>query len=171
MHYAAVGCDMGAIMDIAQRHNLLIVEYSAQCLMATYKGRPLGSIGHIGCISFHATKNFTAGGQGGAVFVNEPSLYEKAEIIYDNGTNRRVFFRGEIPSYGWMVLGSNFPLAEIQAAYLWAQLDQAKQIQSRRLQIWEIYHLLLRPLEQEGHLELMRVPPQRSIMVISSSSS
>lgn len=162
VHYAAVGCDMDAITDIAQRHNLLVVEDAAQCPMTTYKGRPLGSIGHIGCMSFHTTKNFTAGGQGGAVFVNDPSLYEKADIVYDNGTNRRAFFRSEIPRYGWVELGSNFPLAEIQAAYLWAQLDQARHVQSRRLQIWEIYHLLLRPLENEGHLELMRVPPQRS---------
>lgn len=162
VHYAGIGCDMNAIMDIARRHNLLVVEDAAQCPMATYKGRPLGSIGHIGCMSFHATKNFTAGGQGGAVFVNDPSLFERADIVYDNGTNRRAFFRGEIPGYEWKSLGSNFNMPEPQAAYLWAQLDQADQVINRRLAIWDAYHRRLQPLVRSGDLELMSVPPGRA---------
>lgn len=161
VHYAGIGCDMNAIMEVARRHNLLVVEDAAQCPMATYKGRPLGSIGHIGCMSFHATKNFTAGGQGGAVFVNDPSLFERADIVYDNGTNRRAFFRGETPGYEWKSLGSNFFLPEPQAAYLWAQLDQSEQITSRRLSIWDTYHRALQPLVRTGDLELMSVPPGR----------
>jgi dTDP-4-amino-4,6-dideoxygalactose transaminase len=161
VHYAGVGCDMNAIMDIARKHNLLVVEDAAQCPMATYKGRPLASIGHIGCMSFHATKNFTAGGQGGAVFVNDPMLFDRADIIYDNGTNRRAFFRGEVPSYEWKSLGSNFFLPEPQAAYLWAQLDQAEQVITRRLAIWNTYQRELQPLVRSGDLELMSVPPGR----------
>jgi dTDP-4-amino-4,6-dideoxygalactose transaminase len=162
VHYAAIGCDMDPIMEIARKHNLLVVEDAAQCPTATYKGKPLGSIGHIGCMSFHATKNFTSGGQGGAVFVNDPSLYERADIVYDNGTNRRAFFRGEVSSYEWQDLGSNFFLSEVQAAYLWGQLDQALQVSSRRHAIWDAYYEQLQPLTRAGHLELMCVPPERA---------
>lgn len=161
VHYAGIGCDMNAIMTVARKYRLLVVEDAAQCPMSTYKGRPLGSIGHIGCMSFHASKNFTAGGQGGAVFVNDPSLWERADIVYDNGTNRRAFFRGETPGYEWKDLGSNFALPEPQAAYLWAQLNQSEQVTRRRLEIWEIYHKELQPLVRSGDLELMSVPPGR----------
>lgn len=157
MHYAGIGCDMDTIMHIARRHDLLVVEDAAQCPNATRKGKQLGSIGHIGCISFHGTKNITAGGQGGAIFINDPCLVAKAEVIYDNGTNRRAFFRGETENgYEWKSLGSNFILCEAQAAYLWAQMDQSQQIVQRRLQIWNAYHHYLQPLVQIGKMEIMK---------------
>ncbi|KAH7377607.1 TDP-4-keto-6-deoxy-D-glucose transaminase family protein [Pyrenochaeta sp. MPI-SDFR-AT-0127] len=161
MHYGGIGCDMDIIMHIAQRHNILVVEDAAQCPNATWKGKQLGSIGHIGCISFHGTKNITAGGQGGAIFINDPDLVTKAEIIYDNGTNRRAFFRGETKDgYEWRSLGSNFILCEVQAAYLWAQMDQSKQIVQRRLQIWNAYHHYLQPLVRAGKVEAMNTSPE-----------
>lgn len=160
MHYAGIGCDMDTIMDIANQHNLLVVEDAAQCPMAKWKGKQLGSFGHIGCMSFHGTKNMTAGGQGGAIFINHPSLVLKAEIVYDNGTNRRAFFRGETGGgYEWKSLGSNFILCEVQAAYLWAQIDQSERILQRRLQIWSAYYDSLQPLVQSGHIETMKQPP------------
>lgn len=161
MHYGGVGCDMDTIMDIAHRHNLLVVEDAAQCPNATWKGKQLGSFGHIGCMSFHGTKNITAGGQGGAVFVNDRSLVAQAEIVYDNGTNRRAFFRGETgPGYEWKSLGSNFVLCEVQAAYLWAQMDQSARIVQRRLQIWNAYYHYLQPLVKAGDLEIMKQPTE-----------
>lgn len=161
MHYGGVGCDMDTIMDIAHRHKLLVVEDAAQCPNATWNGKQLGSFGHIGCMSFHGTKNITAGGQGGAVFINDRSLLAQAEIVYDNGTNRRAFFRGETgPGYEWKSLGSNFVLCEVQAAYLWAQMDQSARIVQRRLQIWNAYHYYLQPLVQEGHIEVMKHPAE-----------
>ncbi|KAF1843287.1 TDP-4-keto-6-deoxy-D-glucose transaminase [Cucurbitaria berberidis CBS 394.84] len=161
MHYGGIGCDMDTVMDIANRHKLLVVEDAAQCPNATWKGKQLGSFGHIGCMSFHGTKNITAGGQGGAVFINDPSLVAQAEIVYDNGTNRQAFFRGETSNgYEWKSLGSNFALCEVQAAYLWAQIDQATKIVHRRLQIWNAYHNYLQPLVQGGKIEVMKQPPE-----------
>ena len=113
VHYAGVACDMDAIMAIAEKHNLMVIEDAAPSLTAKYSSRALGSIGHIGCFSFHETKNFTSGGQGGAVSINDPSLFARAEVLYDNGTNRRQFFRGEIKEYGWIDVGSNFVMSEI----------------------------------------------------------
>jgi dTDP-4-amino-4,6-dideoxygalactose transaminase len=161
MHYGGIGCDMDTIMDIAHRHKLLVVEDAAQCPNATWKGKQLGSFGHIGCMSFHGTKNITAGGQGGAIFINDRSLVPRAEIVYDNGTNRRAFFRGETgPGYEWKSLGSNFVLCEVQAAYLWAQMDQSTRIVQRRLQIWNFYHYHLQPLVRAGHIEVMNHPAE-----------
>ena len=154
VHYAGVACDMDAIMAIAKKHDIQVVEDAAPSLMATYNSKALGSIGHIGCFSFHETKNFTSGGQGGAVVINDPSLFDRAEIIYDNGTNRRKFFRGEIKEYGWMDIGSNFIMSEIQAAFLWAQLEVADQITARRQQIWDRYFEALRPLAESGKIRL-----------------
>lgn len=154
VHYAGVACDMDAIMMIAKKHSIKVVEDAAPSLTATYDSKALGSIGHVGCFSFHETKNFTSGGQGGAVVINDPSLVDRAEIIYDNGTNRRKFFRGEIKEYGWMDIGSNFIMSEIQAAFLWAQLEVADQITARRQQIWDRYYEALRPLAEGGKLGL-----------------
>ena len=161
VHYAGVACDMDAIMTIAKKHDIKVVEDAAPSLAATYNSRALGSIGHIGCFSFHETKNFTSGGQGGAVVINDPSLVDRAEIIYDNGTNRRKFFRGEIKEYGWMDIGSNFIMSEIQAAFLWAQLEVADQITARRQRIWDRYFEALHPLAQDGKLRLPEYGPGR----------
>lgn len=156
VHYGAVGCDMDAIMSLAEKHNLLVVEDAAQCLGATYKSRALGSIGHMGCLSFHETKNLTAGGQGGAIIINDPRLFTRAEIVHDNGTNRRQFFRGEVDRYEWIDIGSNFFMTELQAAYLWAQLEAWEDTRARRRQLWISYRNLLRPLANAGHV---RFPP------------
>ena len=154
VHYAGVACEMDCIMTLADRYNLRVIEDAAPSLTATYKQRSLGSIGHVGCFSFHETKNFTSGGQGGAVVINDPKLFSRAEILYDNGTNRRAFFRGEIPEYGWMDIGSNFVMSEVQAAYLWAQLEVAGQITQRRRAIWDKYDAHLRPLAEAGTFQV-----------------
>ena len=159
VHYGGVACDMDAIMAIAKKHSLMVVEDAAPALTATYRSRALGSIGHIGCFSFHETKNFTSGGQGGAIVINDPSLVSKAEVLYDNGTNRRQFFRGEIKEYGWMDVGSNFVMSEIQAAYLWAQLEIANQITTRRQQIWTKYYTELQPLAKDHAIHLPNHDP------------
>lgn len=159
VHYGGVACDMDAIMALAKKHNLMVVEDAAPSLTATYQSAALGSIGHIGCFSFHETKNFTSGGQGGAVIINDPDLFSKAEILYDNGTNRRQFFRGEIGEYGWMNIGSNFIMSEIQAAYLWAQLEVADQITARRQQIWARYYAVLHPLAKCDAIHLPKHGP------------
>ena len=158
VHYAGVACEMDPIMQLAGKHNLRVIEDAAPSLTSTYKSRPLGSIGHIGCFSFHETKNFTSGGQGGAIVINDPALFSRAEILYDNGTNRRAFFRGEIKEYGWMDLGSNFVMSEIQAAYLWAQLEIAEKVTERRRQIWDRYDAALQPLVESGQIQTAVIP-------------
>jgi dTDP-4-amino-4,6-dideoxygalactose transaminase len=139
VHYAGVGCEMDTIMDIARRHGLLVIEDAAQGVMATYKGRPLGSIGHMGTLSFHETKNIISG-EGGALLVNDPHLAERAEIIREKGTNRSQFFRGQVDKYTWVDLGSSFLPGELIAAFLWAQMEEADAITNRRLSIWNTYH-------------------------------
>ena len=161
VHYAGVACDMDVIMVIAKKHNLKVVEDAAPSLTATYDSKALGSMGHIGCFSFHETKNFTSGGQGGAIVINDKSLVERADIIYDNGTNRRQFFRGECKEYGWIDIGSNFVMSEIQAAYLWAQLEVADQITARRQQIWTRYYTALYALAESGTIRLPEPGPRR----------
>lgn len=162
VHYAGVACDMNAIMALAEKYKLLVVEDAAQCVTATYNSKALGSIGHIGCFSFHETKNFTSGGQGGAVVINEPSLVNRAEVVYDNGTNRRQFFRGEVDKYEWIDIGSNFIMSEIQAAYLWAQLEKEQEISDRRHQIWTKYAKALQPIADAGQIRLPPVPKGRA---------
>ena len=155
VHYGGVACEMDHIMALASQYNLKVIEDAAQSLTASFKSRPLGSIGHIGCFSFHETKNFTSGGKGGAIVINDPTLATRAEIIYDNGTNMRAFLRGDIKgSFGWVDIGSNFIMPEIQAAYLWAQLEIAEKIARHRFQIWEAYNVALQPLCQAGNLEV-----------------
>ena len=161
VHYGGVACDMGAIMSLAEKHNLIVVEDAAPSLTAMYKDKALGSIGDIGCFSFHETKNFTSGGQGGAIVINNPKLIARAEIVYDNGTNRRQFFRGEIRSYEWVDIGSNFVMSEIQAAYLWAQLEVAREITARRRHLWDVYDAALQPLAKAGHIRLFEQIPGR----------
>lgn len=149
VHYAGVSCEMDTIMDIARRHGLLVIEDAAQGVMATYKGRPLGSIGHMSALSFHETKNIISG-EGGALLVNDPRLSERAEIIREKGTNRSQFFRGQVDKYTWVDLGSSFLPGELIAAFLWAQMEEADAITGRRLAIWHTYHQGFADLERNG---------------------
>jgi len=139
VHYAGVGCDMDAIMDIARRHNLVVIEDAAHGIMSRYKGRPLGSIGHLAALSFHETKNIISG-EGGALLINDPIYAERAEIIREKGTNRSKFFRGEVDKYTWVDIGSSFLPSEMTAAFLWAQMEDAERITGERLSIWRSYH-------------------------------
>lgn len=157
VHYAGVACEMDTIMDIARRHNLIVVEDAAQGILSTYKGRPLGSIGHMGTYSFHETKNIVAG-EGGALLVNDPALAERAEIIREKGTNRSQFFRGQVDKYTWVDIGSSYLPGEVIAAFLWAQLEEAESINGRRMTLWERYHAALAPFEAAGRLRRPRIP-------------
>ena len=157
VHYAGVGCEMDEICRIAARHGLFVVEDAAQGVMATYKGRPLGSIGDAAAISFHETKNVTAG-EGGALVVNRKAWAERAEILWEKGTNRTLFARGQVDNYSWIDLGSSFLPSEISAAFLWAQLEHAEEITRMRLAIWDVYHRALAPLEAAGVLRRPVVP-------------
>lgn len=161
VHYAGVGCDMDRIMAIAQRHGLLVIEDAAQGIMSSYKGQALGAIGHLGTFSFHETKNVISG-EGGALLVNDPALAERAEIIREKGTNRSMFFRGQVDKYTWMDVGSSFLPGELIAAFLWAQPEAADQITKRRLDIWGRYHTAFEPLERAGRLRRPIVPAQRA---------
>ncbi|MEK2483639.1 dTDP-4-amino-4,6-dideoxygalactose transaminase [Providencia stuartii] len=158
VHYAGVACEMDTIMAIAKKHNLFVIEDAAQGVMSTYKGRALGTIGHIGCYSFHETKNYSSGGEGGATLVNDNSLINRAEVIREKGTNRSQFFRGQVDKYTWRDIGSSYLLSDLQAAYLWAQLEEAEKINDRRLLLWQRYYEALSPLAQEGKLALPIVP-------------
>lgn len=157
VHYAGVACEMDTIMDIARRHNLLVVEDAAQGVMSTYKGRALGTIGTFGCFSFHETKNYSMG-EGGAILINDPEYIERAEIIREKGTNRQRFFRGQVDKYTWVDRGGSYLQSDLNAAYLWAQLEQADHINENRLATWAAYDEALRPLEAAGLLELPVVP-------------
>ncbi|ANC39950.1 dTDP-4-amino-4,6-dideoxygalactose transaminase [Hafnia alvei] len=158
VHYAGVACEMDTIMALAKKYNLFVVEDAAQGVMSTYKGKALGSIGHIGCFSFHETKNYTAGGEGGATLINDPALIERAEIIREKGTNRSQFFRGLVDKYTWRDIGSSYLMSDLQAAYLWAQLEAAEKINQRRLQLWQNYYDAFLPLAKNGKVELPSVP-------------
>lgn len=159
VHYAGVSCEMDAIMDIAQRHNLLVVEDAAQGVTATYKARSLGSIGNLGTLSFHETKNVISG-EGGALLVNDRRLAERAEIIREKGTNRSQFFRGQVDKYTWVDVGSSWLPSELIAAFLWAQLEEADAITKRRLALWEMYHQAFRGAEADGLVRRPIVPSQ-----------
>lgn len=138
VHYAGVACDMDAIMALAEKHNLLVVEDAAHCIDSFYKGRPLGSIGHLGAFSFHETKNISSG-EGGMCVINDERFVRRAEIIWEKGTNRAEFYRGMVNKYGWVDMGSSFLPSEFNAAYLWAQLEQLDDIQGKRKHIWNRY--------------------------------
>lgn len=157
VHYAGIACEMDIIMSIARKHNLKVIEDAAQGVMASYKGRVLGSIGDIGAYSFHETKNVISG-EGGALLVNDPKMALRAEVIREKGTNRSRFFRGEIDKYTWQEVGSSFLPGELVAAFLWAQLEEADRITEDRLLSWKRYHDLLRPLEAKGVLRRPIVP-------------
>lgn len=157
IHYAGVGCEMDVIMAIAERHKLLVIEDAAHCVKATYKGRELGSIGHLGALSFHETKNIISG-EGGALLINDKRFVDRAEIIWQKGTNRKAFQQGKVDKYTWVDIGSSFLPGEITAAFLWAQMQEATRITRKRLDSWQHYHELLEPLEKAGKIRRPVVP-------------
>ena len=152
VHYAGIACDMDAIMEIANRHGIAVIEDAAHGLMATYKGRALGSIGHLGCLSFHETKPVLSG-EGGALMINDARFSQRAEIIREKGTNRNQFLRGEVERYTWVDIGSSYLPSDIVAAFLWAQLQEAERITARRLEAWTRYHAAFAELEAAGRLQ------------------
>lgn len=157
MHYAGVACEMDTIMDLARRHGLMVVEDAAQGVMSTYKGRALGTIGDFGCYSFHETKNYSMG-EGGALIINNEAYNERAEILREKGTNRSKFFRGQVDKYTWVDFGDSYLPSELNAAYLWAQLEQADAINENRLATWNAYDEAFAPLKAQGKLELPVIP-------------
>lgn len=157
VHYAGVACEMDTIMDIAKRHNLWVIEDAAQGIMSTYKGKALGTFGEFGCFSFHETKNYSMG-EGGAILIRDEEKIEDAEILREKGTNRSKFFRGQIDKYTWVNQGSSYLPSDMNAAYLWAQLEMAEKINDYRLSIWEQYSRELTPLAEAGKIELPTVP-------------
>ena len=159
MHYAGVACEMDTIMDIARRHNLKVVEDAAQGVMSTYKGKALGTIGDFGCYSFHETKNYSMG-EGGAIVINNPAYIEKAEILREKGTNRAKFFRGQVDKYTWVDFGDSYLPSELNAAYLWAQLQRADEINNDRLNTWMCYREAFEPIANKGLVELQTIPEE-----------
>ncbi|MGM9958610.1 MAG: dTDP-4-amino-4,6-dideoxygalactose transaminase [Erysipelotrichaceae bacterium] len=157
VHYAGVACEMDTIMDIARRHNLLVVEDAAQAVMSTYKGKALGTIGDFGCYSFHETKNYSMG-EGGAIVINNEKYIEKAEILREKGTNRSQFFRGQVAKYNWVDFGDSYLQSDLNAAYLWAQLEMADEINNNRLTTWNKYYEAFKPLEEKGIITLPTIP-------------
>lgn len=157
VHYAGVGCEMDVIMDIAHKYKLWVIEDAAQCIMAKYKGRPLGSIGHFGCISFHDTKNIHCG-EGGALLINDKSMWRRAEIMREKGTNRAAFLRGEVDKYTWVDQGSSYLPSELNAAFLFAQLEEAEKVVSQRRSLWDVYYRLMEPFSEKGLIEHSTVP-------------
>jgi dTDP-4-amino-4,6-dideoxygalactose transaminase len=157
VHYAGVACEMDKIMEIAKKYNLFVVEDAAQAMMSTYKGSVLGSIGDFGTYSFHETKNYSCG-EGGSLLINNKDYIERAEIIREKGTNRSKFFRGQVDKYSWVDLGSSYLPSELNAAYLYAQLEEAEKINEDRLNSWNLYYELLSPLQEKGFIDLPFVP-------------
>lgn len=157
MHYAGIACDMEAVMEIATRHNLFVVEDAAQSIDSYYKGRPLGSIGHLAAFSFHETKNVISG-EGGLLAINDERFLQRAEIISEKGTNRQAFVRGEVKKYEWVDIGSSFMPSEMTAAFLYAQLEQLKPIQEKRLLLWNTYFSCLQEAEDKGYLKRPQIP-------------
>ncbi len=157
VHYAGVACEMDTIMDIALRHDLLVIEDAAQAIMGRYKGKALGTIGQLGCYSFHETKNIISG-EGGALLINDPKLSERAEVIREKGTNRSLFSRGQVDKYTWVDIGSSYLPGEIIAAFLWAQMQAVQDITSKRMAIWEQYHAAFEEPEESGRLRRPIIP-------------
>ncbi len=154
VHYAGVACEMDTIMEIAERHGLFVIEDAAQGMMSTYKGRQLGSIGHMGAYSFHETKNYTSGGEGGLLIINDEQFVKRAEIIREKGTNRSQFFRGMVDKYTWVDVGSSYLPSEVQSAFLYGQLEKAEEINTDRLKSWKKYNEAFQGLQDAGYVEL-----------------
>ncbi len=159
VHYAGVGCEMKTLMEIANRHNLYVIEDAAQGIMSKYQNRSLGSFGHLGAYSFHQTKNVICG-EGGALLINDPRFIERAEIIREKGTNRSQFFRGQVDKYTWVDIGSSYLPGEINAAFLWAQLKEADRITENRMISWNLYHEAFMELEEKGFLQRPVIPQE-----------
>jgi TDP-4-keto-6-deoxy-D-glucose transaminase len=157
VHYAGVACEMDAIMDIAKRHGLFVIEDAAQGVCAAYKGKALGTFGDYGCYSFHETKNYSMG-EGGALLIRDSENIERAEILWEKGTNRSKFFRGQVDKYSWVDIGSSYLPSDINAAYLWAQLEMASEMSQDRLETWQRYYDGLKPLADAGRIELPYIP-------------
>ncbi len=157
VHYAGVACEMDTIMDIARRHNLMVVEDAAQGVMSTYKGKALGTIGDFGCFSFHETKNYSMG-EGGAILINNDKYIEKAEILREKGTNRSQFYRGQVAKYNWVDFGDSYLQSDLNAAYLWAQFEVADEINNNRLETWNSYWYAFKRYEDEGKIVLPTIP-------------
>ena len=157
VHYAGVGCEMDAIMDIAHKYGLLVIEDAAHGIMSKYKDKPLGSIGHMAALSFHETKNIISG-EGGALLINDPRFFDRAEIVREKGTNRNSFFRGEVDKYSWVDIGSSYLPSELIAAFLWAQMEDSEAIIKGRLTVWNKYHSSFSALEAEHHLRRPIIP-------------
>jgi dTDP-4-amino-4,6-dideoxygalactose transaminase len=158
VHYAGVACEMDTIMDIASRYNLFVVEDAAQGMMSSYKGKQLGTIGHLGAFSFHETKNYTSAGEGGLLIINDEQFIQRAEIIREKGTNRSLFFRGMVDKYSWVDIGSSYLMNDVSAAYLWGNLECADEITQDRLTSWQIYYKGLKSLEEKGLIILPTIP-------------
>lgn len=158
VHYAGVACEMDTIMALANKYNLFVIEDAAQAVMSKYKGKALGTIGHLAAFSFHETKNYTSGGEGGLLLINDERFISRAKIIREKGTNRSQFFEGIVDKYTWVDIGSSYLPSEIQSAYLYAQLENADDINSKRLSIWNKYYNELIILEKEGHIQLPQIP-------------
>jgi len=161
VHYAGVGCEMDVIMDIAERHDLFVVEDAAQGMMSSYKGKALGTMGHLGAYSFHETKNYTSGGEGGLLLVNDEQFLQRAEMIREKGTNRSQFFRGQVDKYTWVDLGSSYLPSELQAAFLWGQLEKVNEINQNRINTWNTYNKAFQTLKQLGLVDLPTILEDR----------
>lgn len=159
VHYAGVACEMDTIMSIAKKYNLLVVEDAAQAIMSTYKGKPLGTIGDFGCFSFHETKNYSMG-EGGAIIINDAAYIEKAEILREKGTNRSQFYRGQVAKYNWVDFGDSYLQSDLNAAYLWAQLERADEINNSRLATWDKYNEAFKTLGEKEIIELPTIPKE-----------
>lgn len=159
VHYAGVGCEMDTILEIGRKHGIRVVEDAAQGVMSTYKGRGLGSLGDFGCYSFHETKNYSMG-EGGAILIRNEADIERAEIVREKGTDRSRFLRGQVDKYTWVDCGSSYLPSDINAAYLWAQLEEADKINQNRLASWNMYYERLKPLEEKGILQLPYIPAE-----------
>ena len=158
VHYAGVSCEMDVIMDIAERCNLFVIEDAAQGMMSSYKGKALGTIGHIGAFSFHETKNYTSAGEGGLLIINDEQFINRAEIIREKGTNRSLFFRGMVDKYSWVDVGGSYLMNDVSAAYLWGNIEKATEINENRINSWNGYYDGLQELEDKGFLKLPTIP-------------
>jgi dTDP-4-amino-4,6-dideoxygalactose transaminase len=160
VHYAGVGCEMDVIMAIANKYNLFVVEDAAQAMMSSYKGKALGTIGHLGTFSFHETKNYTSAGEGGLLIINDEKFIDRAEIIREKGTNRSQFFRGMVDKYSWVDVGSSYLMNDMSAAYLWGQLEKVDEIHNDRLNSWNYYYDGLEKLQEKSLVVLPTIPDE-----------